>query len=286
VQPSLAMVVMRRPTTQRRGLWRASATGGGYDAELYALVHRGTPGDLAFYARACGGARAVLELGCGFGRLLPALSGIVDSYVGLDCDAGLLRMARRERAALGAPARAKVKLRRGDMRAFDMPERFDRILIPHSGLFCLQSDADVLACLRCARAHLRDGGELVLDSYAADGFHQCSRPSDLSAKTEEWLARVVMAAVEYDVYERSRWDRRRQRLSVTYRHVPHGGGHVREGVIEHRYLVHAQLRALLERAGFVVVEQRGGFRSQRLSRRSELIVVRARSRPLRRGRRA
>jgi SAM-dependent methyltransferase len=243
-------------------------------------VHRGTPGDQAFYARACRGARAVLELGCGYGRLLPALAGVVDSYVGLDCDAGLLRLARRERVALGEPACTGVKLRRGDMRAFSMRERFDRILIPHSGLFCLQRDADVLECLRCARSHLRDRGELVLDSYAADGFHECSRPSDRSAEAEEWLARVAVAAVQYDVYERSRWDRRRQRMTVSYRYVPDGPGRVREGVIEHRYLLGAQLRTLLERAGYVVVEQSGGFRGQRLSRGSELMVVRARSRGL------
>jgi SAM-dependent methyltransferase len=285
VQLSLAMVAAGRPRTERRNLRRAPATGGGYDPELYALVHRGTPGDLAFYARACSGARAVLELGCGYGRLLPALADVVDSYIGLDCDAGLLRLARRERAALDAPVRAKVKLRRADMRAFSMRERFDKILIPHSGLFCLQRDADVLDCLRCTRAHLRDDGELLLDGYAADGFHERSRPSDLPAETEEWLARVATAAAQYDVYERSRWDRRRQRMTVTYRHVPVRGGRPREGVIEHRYLMSAQLRALLERAGFAVTEQSGGFRGQRLSRRSELMVVRARIRPSPSGRR-
>jgi SAM-dependent methyltransferase len=279
-------MVERRRTTDARNPRRSSVPGvAAYDAELYALVHRGTPGDLAFYVRACAGARSVLELGCGYGRLLPALADVVDSYVGLDFDAGLLSLARRQRAALRQPERAKVKLRRGDMRAFSMPERFDRILIPHSGLFCLQRHADVLGCLRCARAQLRDGGELVLDCYAPDGFHARSRPSDLPAETEQWLTRVATAATQYDVYERSRWDRRHQRMTVTYRHVPVGGGRSREGVIEHRYLMSAQLRALLERAGFVVIEQSGGFHNQRLSRRGELMVVRARSRPSPRGRR-
>lgn len=246
-----------------------------YDPELYALVHRGTPGDVSFYAAACRGARGVLELGCGYGRLLPALADAAAAYVGLDCDAGLLRLAKRERAALREPLRAKVSLRRGDMRAFRMRERFDKILIPHSGLFCLRRDADVLDCLRCARAHLREGGELLLDCYAPDAFHERSRPADVPADAEEWLARVALAAVDYDVYERSRWDRRRQCMTVTYRHVPDGGGRALQGVIEHRYLRSAQLRSLLQRAGFVSVEQSGGFRGQRLSPRSELMVVRA-----------
>ena len=43
------------------------------EAELYALTHRGNPGDTEFYARRCAGAGSVLELGTGYGRLLPAL---------------------------------------------------------------------------------------------------------------------------------------------------------------------------------------------------------------------
>ena len=45
-----------------------------YDAELYELLHSGTPGDLAFYRKWCRGADNVLELGCGYGRVLCALS--------------------------------------------------------------------------------------------------------------------------------------------------------------------------------------------------------------------
>jgi hypothetical protein len=32
----------------------------GYDPALYALIHRGTPGDLGFYQRACQGVDRVL----------------------------------------------------------------------------------------------------------------------------------------------------------------------------------------------------------------------------------
>ena len=53
-------------------------------AELYALTHRGTAGDVGFYRRACAGASSVLELGCGSGRLLKRLARPGRQLVGLD----------------------------------------------------------------------------------------------------------------------------------------------------------------------------------------------------------
>jgi tRNA G46 methylase TrmB len=43
-------------------------------AELYRLTHRGNPGDVGFYRKLCSGVQSVLELGCGYGRLLAALA--------------------------------------------------------------------------------------------------------------------------------------------------------------------------------------------------------------------
>jgi SAM-dependent methyltransferase len=252
-----------------------------YEPELYQLVHRGSPGDLAFYAEACRGAGEVLELGCGYGRLLSTIAPLVASYWGLDRDAGLLRLARRRRARLRASVASRISLLRGDMRAFRFETRFDRILIPHSGLFCLGSDAEVLACLRCVRRHLSGAGELVIDSYSADAFHRDSRPSDLPDDHQEWVKRVTLANVQYDVYESSSWNRAAQRMTVTYHHVPRAGGRVREAVIEHRYLLRAQLYALLRRAGLAPLHSRGGFAGERFGRDSETLVVRAR-RPRRR----
>ena len=79
-----------------------------YDPELYRLLHRGHPGDAAYYARHCTGARRVLELGCGYGRLIKSLLPKRGRYVGVDIEPGLLRLARSERAQL--PAEASMTL--------------------------------------------------------------------------------------------------------------------------------------------------------------------------------
>lgn len=250
--------------------------GGGYPAELYRLVHRGSPADRAFYSRACRGASEVLELGCGYGRLMSALVPRAGRYLGLELDAGMLRLARRQRALLPDAVARRVELVRGNMRTFEFERRFDRVVIPHSGLFCLASNADVLACLRRVRRHLALDGELIFDTYSADAFHRDGDPDDAAEDRWEWLTRAGELPRSYDVFERTRWQQKPQRMTVRYRYTPVGGGRSRQGVIEHRYLLRAQMVALLKQAGLRVIARHGDFRGGRLLASSELIVVRAR----------
>lgn len=247
-----------------------------YPPDLFALVHRGTEGDAEFYTRVCQGTESVLELGCGYGRLLPPLSATGTRYYGLELSPKLLRMARKVRDSLPAAQRARVNLRQGDMRDFAYGRRFERILLPHSTLFCLSNDRDVLRCLRTAREHLDDGGELVLDAYMADDFHYRLDPKELNGKARDYLMQVRGKGGEYLVFERTRWIRSKQRFIVTYEYEGERGQLIK-GVVQHRYLRHAQLEALLERAGFSRCKWAGNFEGARLRTRSEQLVLRARA---------
>ena len=238
-------------------------------AELYALTHRGSRGDVAFYRRACGGATSVLELGCGYGRVLTGLARPGRRLVGLDRDAGLLKLARR---ALGPSA----KLLRGDMRGFELGERFDRVLIPYSAFYCLLTKADALSCLRAARRHLTHDGLLLFDVYAADGFH---RARGAEGEELDRLFTLALAGRSYEVFEHSRWHRRRQRLDITYLYVDQESGRRIELPLPQRYWLAAQLRPLLRQAGLELVALHGDFRGGRYSpSTSERMVVTARPR--------
>jgi len=245
-----------------------------YPPDLFALIHRGTAGDLAYYRELCRGTAAVLELGCGYGRLIPELAATGTHYHGLELDPALLRLARRARAKLSPQQRARVTLRAGDMRDFRFSRRFDRVLLPHSTLYCLPNDRSVLACLRRARAHLAEGGRLVLDAYVADDFHHRLDPSELTGKQREYLTRVESRTGSYLVFERTRWSKGKQRFVVTYEHESERGKLV-TGTVEHRYLLRAQLEALVARAGFTRTKWFGNFRGGRLGTRSEQFVLHA-----------
>lgn len=247
-----------------------------YDPALYALLHRGTPGDADFYREACRGATSVLELGCGFGRLIPTLAEVCTRYRGIDLDPDLLALARKVRRDLGVGLRSRVQLSVGDMRDFAFRQRFDRVLIPHSTLYCLRSHRDVLRCLRRVREHLTDDGELVLDCYSADSFHDHIDESTMTGRERDELAKVEHAGVQYTVFERTRWQKDQQRLMVTYEYEA-ADGSIEKGKLVHRYFLRDELETLLRTGGFVVVELAGGFDHRRFTKKSQQLVVRARA---------
>ncbi len=245
-----------------------------YPPELYALIHRGNPGDAAFYASESRGLH-VLELGCGYGRLIPGIAKVAASYQGLELDPGFLKLAKRERTALPAPQRLKVRLSQGDMRDFSFKQRFDRVFLPYSTLYCLSNQRDVLRCLTRVREHLAEGGELVLDAYLADTFHSELDPAEMTGKERDFLAIAAGAKATYQVFERTRWSRAKQTFKVVYEYES-GHGKPLTGTIHHRYWLRRELEALLSRAGFSVLSVHGDFDGKRLGKRSELMVVRAR----------
>lgn len=253
-----------------------------YPAELYELVHRGTPGDVAFYRRICAGARparSVLELGCGYGRILDGLHDLDVDLTGLEIDPELLR-----RAAARVGDAPKVRLVQGDMRAFDARQTFapalgfDLILIPHSAVYCLPDDASCIACFRCCSELLAPEGRLVFDAYSADAFHRDEDPADHLDERLEPVVSVELEGRTYDVFERSHWERAHQKVDVTYEYIPRQGGEVLQGRLLHRYLLRDQLVPLLEAADLHLESLNADWHGGPTSSESEMWVATARHR--------
>ncbi|MBX3183445.1 MAG: class I SAM-dependent methyltransferase [Polyangiaceae bacterium] len=257
-----------------------------YDPALYELTHRGNPGDVEFYSRACEGARSVLELGTGYGRIALGLAAAGYEVVGLELDPGLLELARAAKAAQLEAAGAEVKVGAatvsetdslefvlGDMRQFELGRRFDRVIIPHSGLYCLLEPGEVASCLRAARAHLCPGGLLVLDGYAADDFHEESLPEDVPDDQLEPITEIEAQGTRYTVFEQSRWDRDSQRIDATYLYREEPSGREVRYLLPQRYLLRRELEALLDAAGFSVSLVRGSFSGDAYDEDAEHLIV-------------
>ncbi|HWZ88985.1 MAG TPA: class I SAM-dependent methyltransferase [Polyangiaceae bacterium] len=242
------------------------------EADLYALTHRGTPGDAAFYARFCAGARSVLELGAGYGRLVSALARARRLVVGLDCDAQLLAAAKRSLRSLPLAKGRSVRLVQGDMRSFELGQRFERVVLPYNGLYCLLTKRDALACFRAVRAALDPGGTFAFDVWNAEAFQR--QPAVRTRVSDpEPIVALRHAGCTWDVFEHSRIRRVAQRLDVVYEYVPRTGGAARQIPIAQRYYRPAELRALLERAGFAVQARYGDFSGARFTPRSPHLII-------------
>lgn len=245
-----------------------------YDAELYAKLHRGTAGDVAFYINATRGARDVLELGCGYGRILIELIRAGRHVTGLDIDPGMLALVRTAGESLTAEQHARIALAQGDMRDFELKAQFDRVIIPYNGLYCLLSEAAVVDCLRRAAAHLRTTGLVVFDAYAIDDFHIDMDPEEFNnaLDDDDPIESIDWQDKTYDVFETCTWSKPEQQLEVTYRHIPRDGAEPIVQSIRHRYLLTSQIEHICKQAGLKLVDIHQDFKGTVLKLGAEHMV--------------
>jgi SAM-dependent methyltransferase len=240
-----------------------------YPAPLFDAVHRGNPGDVAFYRRVCRGASEVLELGCGTGRIAAQLRADGIRVTGIDLDATRVAIA----ASKGIDARV------ADLRDFSLGRRFPRVIAPYNTLYCLLDETDLLACLLRVRDHLAPGGHLVFDGYAADAQHFGASEEEARAETVEFVGSVEWNGATYDVLERGRWDRDRQQVRAYYEHIPRGDGPRIETYLPQRYLLRDQVDRLLNEAGLVPLWIHGDFDGRACGPDAEHFVVCAAAKP-------
>ncbi len=244
------------------------------DAELYALTHRGNPGDVAHYVALCHGASSVLELGSGYGRMLQALAEPKRTLYGVELEPSLLRLGRDAVAALPVAKRRGVTLVQGDMRQLELGRRFQRVLLPYNALYCLLTLRDVQRCFRSVRAALEPDGVFGFDVWNADRLGEDDWAPDAQ---DQALAAFEHAGRRWVAFERCRRARGAERLDVTYSYVPQGRGARRSQIVRQRYYRSVELLALLRQSGFTLQAKLGGFGGARFDGRATRLVVVARA---------
>jgi SAM-dependent methyltransferase len=143
-------------------------------AQEYALTARfydqtyatAAPADLEFYhelARDCGG--AVLELGCGTGRVALTLARAGITVTGVDRSAAMLAQFRRKLAGEPAAVRERVTLVEGLLEGTDLGQRFSLVTMPFRVFQSMLSVDEQLAALGCVARQLAPGGRYVFDAF-------------------------------------------------------------------------------------------------------------------------
>jgi SAM-dependent methyltransferase len=240
------------------------------DAALYDLVHLGPwKGELEFYLRAAGGERdrRVLELACGTGRLTIPLAERGLDMTGLDLSPAMLERARAKADQAGVEAR----FIQGDMRAFDLAQRFDLIFIPINSICHLLSRPDVEACLGCVRAHLAPAGRLVIDVFnpsLAILMRESGRWFEVGVYDDEQGRPVRLT-------EQNRYDRATQINHILWRFEGESGRAVERRLTMKQYFPQ-ELDALLACNGFAIEAKWGQYGGQPFHSDSNQQVVVAR----------
>ena len=138
-----------------------------YDPQLYDLYFNGVEGDVEFYLdEAKDGQGPTLEIGCGTGRILVPLAREAGIPVtGLDVSEPLLNIALSKLKLESESVQKRSKVIVGDMRDFDLCEKFATVLLPYRTFQHLLTPADQISALNAIRRHLEKEGRLVFNIF-------------------------------------------------------------------------------------------------------------------------
>lgn len=124
-----------------------------------------TPQTVDFLTTRCPEDGRILEYGVGTGRIAIPLAHTGRHVHGIDASARML-----EQLAAKDP-KGNVTTTHGDMTTTRVDDSFDIVLIAYNTLLYLPEQAQQIACLRNAAAHLNDHGTLVIDVYDPTELH-------------------------------------------------------------------------------------------------------------------
>jgi len=256
----------------------------GLNVELYSErterdLMSANEGDVAFYvdlARKSGG--PVLELGCGNGRVLLPIARAGIEITGVDLSGGMLRVAESRVSREPRDVARRVTLIHGDMRDFDLDEKFALVIIAFRSFQMLLTPEDEQACLSAVRRHLLPGGRLVIDIF--DPLLELLVPGDVYPNGVEKLSGPAETApqrpraehggrhpetgneVQVEVSRRTN-ETVAQTLTETWRftELNDDGSIVRaeEEILRMRWIYRWEMRYLFERQGFEILAEYSDF---------------------------
>ena len=203
----------------------------------------------------------VLEMACGTGRVLIPCARAGTRMVGVDLSEGMLATCRAKLGEEPPDVQQRVELQLGDMRTFDLGRTFELITIPFRGFQHLLTVDDQRAALQRLRAHLTDGGRLVIDVF---------NPSLPFLGDERWLVNPLVEP-EFSMPDGRRvvrsfritkrdYANQVQELAMAYDITwPDGRVERREDAFALRYLFRFEAEHLLEREGLTVEAVYGDY---------------------------
>ncbi|MEO8562801.1 MAG: class I SAM-dependent methyltransferase [bacterium] len=237
-----------------------------------------TRGDVGFYleeTERAGASSAVLEVGCGTGRLTLPLARAGHEVTGIDLSPAMLARAREKLAAEPPEIRARVTLLETDARRMELSTTpaFDLAIVPFRVMQHLGAIEDQLEVLARVRERLRPGGRLVFDVFNPHyGLMTRERSAEAEDTPEQVLpdGRTLRRTVRVLAVH---WVEQVSDLELIY--YVRTGDRIERIVQEFqmRFFTPSELTHLVARAGFRLDALFGGFDRQPLDDAAPEIVV-------------
>ena len=237
--------------------------------------------DVPFWRRVAGEAKgAVLELGCGTGRVSRPLAQAGVDLVGIDRSAPMLARAIAKSITKLPNYQITKSLRfvRGDIRALPFaPHSFSMVLAPYGILQSLTRPRDLTATLASVARVIEPGGTFGIDLVPdVPKWREYANKVQLKGRS---------GGADLTLVESVRQDRKRRLTTFEQRYIERRGGRTRNHCFElvFRTLSVPQMTRQLERAGFQVGAVLGDYQGRPWDDRADVWIIMARRRDPRHG---
>jgi SAM-dependent methyltransferase len=245
------------------------------DPEYYAASYATRREDVAFYTRIAKKHDRVLEYGIGSGRIAIPIARAGAEVVGIDQSRAMLADLRARLKRQPPELRARIEVRKGDMRKVRLARRFPLVICPFNTALHLYTRQDVEQWLARVRDHIEPRGELVVDLSMPILEDLADEPG--TSYSMKPFVHPTAGLVDYrEVFD---YDRVRQILFVSMCFEPKTRGKKPFMVpLAQRQYFPREWEALLHYNGFETVEVHGDFDGNPLAQDSDTMVWRARRR--------
>ena len=232
-------------------------------AELYDhVVPYATRGDVEFFVdEALVANGAVLEIGCGTGRVLIPTARAGVPITGLDASSAMLERCREKVAAEPEKVQHRIDLVNADMRDFDLRRTFALATIPFRPFQHLLTVDDQVACLTTIHRHLERDGRVILDLFNPSIDYLVNRPIGLEIPEGPPTTLPDGRSLErtFKIVKADRFEQIND-IELIY-NVTDASGATQRSVhaFRMRYLFRYEVEHLLARTGFVVEQLYAGY---------------------------
>jgi len=210
---------------------------------------------------------AVLECGCGTGRITIPLARMGFTIVGIDTNEKMLAIAGEKLAKESREVQRRVKLVKADMKDFEVEEIFSLCLIPFSTFLHMLTVEDQEACLRTINRHLKPKGRIIISVFNPDLDRPLGvvRLGQVKQASDETIMRFYTQEIDFSnqltygtyIYDFVKQDGKVRRLVVPYKI---------------RYVFYAEMRSLLIRMGYEIENVYGDEQKTPFKPKSPLMV--------------
>src|SRR5262249_16462223 len=245
------------------------------EAAKYYDVSPTIPDDIAFYqARLPSSDAAILELGCGTGRVLLPLAAVCGFIPGIDRSQAMLARCRQKLQAAAIPS-TKAQVELGDITHFALDRTFNLIIAPYRVFQLLETDAQVDGLFQSVRTHLAPGGTCILNVFHPQGgFAGVQQAWERATERSRW--EVTIDGVRLRCEERwLRLDPERHILYVelVYRRYVRDTW-VEDAVLQipRRCYASEEFAQVILDHGFRIIQRWGGYAGERYGEGPELVV--------------